>query len=361
MKTTTTKSKNTPVADVNVSYIEETLKLFESEEMRQHVRDEACKWSWPSEDCAEIIFKAPVPLETKLSLLKLILKQSGLSDDDERLMYDPATLGRQILTALKGRDNCPGGTVFRVTFRISENYTAKSGDQRIAYGWREKICSTFNEALEYIKSRKAGNADRGIRIEEKGFDCDEVYCVDKLLPPEYRSKAYLRWLLNSDGDILYFDYPCFDESLNIEIPGILNLLPFTFKPGDIIIGDCRPFADVKRVLALDEGIHETCMFINEEGHVDVGLIYSNDFLSNPMKNYVPGLFRAKLYDGELTEVETPLGIVSSAIKDNPKLGDDIYRYVERCKGLTDDDEANRKLGLTNKGVLWAQLKNEFNL
>jgi len=352
-------AKNDSSVDVEPCYIDETLKLIESEDVRKKFR--APERTLQEEDYAELIFKAPIPLEQKLPLLKLIMDQSRLDDDESRFEYDPAALIRQINATLKGRYNAPDGTVFRVIFRITESYTTMSEEQRIRHEWREKYCSTFDAAVEYIKHRKSNPDENGMYTKEEGSDCDDVYYIDKLLPLEYKSKVFLRWFLNSDGDILYFDYPAFDKSLNTENHSVLLSscgYELPYKAGDIVIADCRPFADVKRVVVLDDDPYCLCMFINEDGNVDVGDLESNEFVRNPRKNYVHMLYRAKLYDGELTEAETPLGVVSNAVKANPELGYDIYKYVQRFRG---QDELSRSFGLKHNGVLWPQLKKAFGV
>jgi len=353
MKTKTVSNKDVPVTEVEKTYIEETFKLFESEEMREHLRKVSVDWY--EEDFVEVIFKAPVPLEMKLSLIKKILKQSDYDPENEKIPFGPLVTCRQIHSALKGRYNHPDGTVFRVVYRVNDSYS----------GWREKFCSTFDEAVEYIKGRKTNAEEKGIPAEEEGFDYDDIYSIEKLLPREYSSKVYLRWILNNNGDVLYFDYPHFDGSMDIEIPGRLPTSN-PFKPGDIIIADCRPFAEEKKVLIFDSGskvpsdyfYSPTCLFINENGNIDAGYFSNNEFLKNPMKTHVSVLYRAKTYSGELTKTEGPLGRVSRAIRKRPKLGQDIYRYLIECR---ERDKVIPSIFRSIRGVSWELLKKEFGL
>ena len=354
MKKESVTTKSNTVAELETNYIEEALKLFECKDIREHLRGLISECGWEVEDFAEMVFKAPIPLEKKLTMLKLMTP----NNDDERLIHDPATLGRQIIVALKGRYNGPDGAIFRVLFRISHNY-----EDKIYHCWREKICMTFDEAVEYIKRRKAHETEEGTWTDKEGFDSNDVYCIDKLLPRDYKSKVYLRWLLNSDGDILYYDYLSYNKSENIEIPGILRF-PVPFKVGDIVVADCRPFAEEKRVLILDNNkpidyyFSENCMYITRDGKIDSGLFKANMFLDDPLKTYVSVLYRAKKYEGELSESEAPLGIISKAIKDNPKLGQDIHKYVEKHRGCIDKVPG---WGNIPKGVQWEQLEKEFSL
>ena len=119
-----------------------------------------------------------------------------------------------------------------------------------------------------------------------------------------------------------------------EIPGRLNL-PIPFTPGDIVIADCRPFGDMKKVLILEnndtfnfvDGDGVTCLFLNDSNNIDVGLFKANEFLTYPDLTHVSAQYRARLYTGELSEPESILKIIGEVVKVNPELGPVIFRRL----------------------------------
>ena len=218
-----TKTKVNAVPVNQTDYITEALKLIESNEMREHL------FEWlvsgyvrqPVDICAEIVYKAPVPTEHKLSVFKLLMKY-------ERNMSTGAMYLNELRRELSGRRN--------------------------------------------------------------------------------------------DDDF--------------EIPGRLNL-PTPFAPGDIVVADCRPFWDKKIVLILEnndafdfvDGDGVTCLFLNDSNDIDVGYFKSNEFLTYPDLTHVSVLYRAKRYMGELSEPESILKVIGKAVKDNPELGNIIFRRL----------------------------------
>jgi hypothetical protein len=172
--------------------------------------------------------------------------------------------------------------------------------------------------------------------------------------------------LNESGEILYSEY------FSDQTPGILNL-PIPFAPGDIVMTDCRPFGHEQKVLILEnsdtfdfvDGYGVTCLFVNMYGNIDGGCFKANAFSPNSEDRYVSGLYRAKTFTGELTEDEAPLEVIRKAIKDNPKLGRDLCRYVEgikaRTKILSDfpGEFGDFFSNLKYTGVPLKQLKKEF--
>ncbi|MCL1904477.1 MAG: hypothetical protein FWF94_08720 [Oscillospiraceae bacterium] len=40
-----------------------------------------------------------------------------------------------------------------------------------------------------------------------------------------------------------------------------------------------------------------------------------------------GLYRAAIYEGELSESEQPFAVISTALKNNPDLGGEIWDYI----------------------------------
>jgi hypothetical protein len=76
------------------TYLEETLKFIESEEMRDYLRTnlELIWGDYMGKTCAEIVAYAPAPLEEKIPALELIAEQAEY--DTERKYSNPAKFAK---------------------------------------------------------------------------------------------------------------------------------------------------------------------------------------------------------------------------------------------------------------------------
>ena len=177
------------------------------------------------------------------------------------------------------------------------------------------------------------------------------------------------WFLDDAGEILYYEFS--DEPTHRKpfvIPGRLSYT-VPFQPGDIIATDCSPFAEQKKVLILEnndtldsvDGQGVTCLFINDDNKIDVGYFKLNEFLRYPRHTYVSALYRAKLFDGELTEAEAPLGIISTAVKGSPKLEREIFVYVSQRKLSFAIASGDNYKAEDFSGFSWKALQRSFNL
>ena len=92
------------------TYLEETLKFIESEEIRDFLRTHPDKMDW--ELCTQVVSRAPAPLEQKITALELIAKQTGrILELNER--GNPALQAWCSRAALVERhNNVPLGAVF---------------------------------------------------------------------------------------------------------------------------------------------------------------------------------------------------------------------------------------------------------
>ena len=86
------------------TYIEETLKFIESDEMRDYLRTRL-DWFGPEwfgrAKCTQVVSFAPAPLERKIPVLKLIAKQTEY--DSEHDYYAPSKLAECAQMALDER------------------------------------------------------------------------------------------------------------------------------------------------------------------------------------------------------------------------------------------------------------------
>lgn len=332
-----------------LSYLDETLKFIESEEMREHLRkcfsQSTHDW-WRT--CAEIVALAPAPIEKKIPVLNLIAEQT-VYDPEWDYQY-PLKLAKSARTALNERYDNPPGTVFWLR---DWHYS----DEGCYFG--DAFFYDFDAAVRYI----------GEQQKECGDPDDPNYLshsIDKYISGENGIMVeYCQWILNLSGEIWYFDYgnskfepEDWEELLDYGGNGLY--LPVPFKPGDIVMADCRPFAKEKRVVILEIGDDDCCglqcLFMRPNGKMSVGAFKHNSFLRGLDENsHISGLYRVALWTLELPEEEAPLAAISAAVKANTALGSDIWGYVVEHKTYDKDDENDVP------GAVWAELKESYGL
>jgi len=314
-------------------YMEETLKFIESEEMREHLKIELPKLDWfRGNDYAEIVAFAPAPIERKILVLELIVQKAKC---DTEMLHNPAKLLESMHTALNERYNCTQGTVFSV----------QSCGEGI-----DSICTNFDAVLQYLCEFESDESDPDPRNRT-------WYQVEKWLPNDdgiMKDACY--WILNAKGEIWYFGYysefkPADWENIHDCIGAGLNL-PIPFCSGDIVIADCRPFADITHVLIVDIGDNidccsVQCMYLLPDGKLDMNAFKHNHFLCRDEKSPISGLYRATKFSGELEKSESILGIISDAIKNRPSLANEIMDFMFRSEH--------------SEGVSWEVLQNKFEL
>lgn len=336
------------------TYFEETLKFIESEEMRDYLRTRAdwlCSGERSRIICSEIVSRAPATLERKIPVLELIAEQT--EDNPEWDYQNPAKLAKAARTALAERyDTIPPGTVFLLR---DWHYSEPAHHEY-------ELFTDFDAAARDIAEYE------GVLEESPHNDRSMAsYTIEKYIPGEDGKMAeYCQWILNSSGEIWYFDYEHDfkpeDWKKLYDYIGDLRL-PLPFQPGDIILADCRPFAREKRVLFMgcdgdeDDCCAAQCLFILPNGRISIGAFNHNAFLSplDDENSHVSGHYRAALYDGELSEHEAPLAVIGTALKSNPALFKDIHTYIIK------HDIESHKSGLECRGAEWEQLKNAFGL
>ena len=331
----------------NISTIMETLKLVEPGVMGN------CLFKWlmnsgPNliERCADIILHAPAPLEQKLQVLKqLELKEhaNGVRHAlNERYKH-------------RGDNKNPPGTVYRL----------------IMYDHPEGTCKVFNsydDAVDYIQRTRTHFVSDEKKLVNHEHGRTDI--IEKWVTVGGDEKLYVYWFLDDARDVLYYDYSTdAKQRVPAAIPGRLNFC-VPFKPGDIVATDCRPFAKEHKVVILEnadtldsvDASNVTCLFINDNNGIDVGYFKANDFLGKPESTYVSVMYRATTYTGELAKSETPLGVISSAVKNDATLGNKIFAFLvgqraSTTNGRYDGDTQPHKY----YGTDWKLLQAEFGL
>jgi hypothetical protein len=329
-----------------MNYLDETLKLIESEEMRKHLR--TSDWAFAGrEGYTAIVTNAPAPLEKKIPVLDLIAEQTESNPEDEN-EFDPAKMATAARTALDERyNNNPPGTVFMVNrYFCHEHYEGEN-----------TLFTTYDAAFRFIKETE----------ETDGEEYSECiwYQIDKWIPAEDgKMEEAFGWTLNAADEIWYFDnrldYNPAEEGFYCIIGDnyILTTLTVPFQPGDIILADCRPFAEERRVLILEilndggDCCGVQCLFTLPDGRLDTGAFKHNSFLRCPEETRLNVLYRATRWHGELPEDEAALGVIGAAVKARPELGREIQEYIRECRGK----EERRA-----QGVAWEWVKSYFKL
>lgn len=319
-------------------HIKESLKFIESEEMRDYLRENTGLLnSW---DCTRIVTFAPAPIERKIPVLDLIAEQSGYDGN----FYNPAKIAAECRTALAERYDNPPGTIFwlRAWSRHEEYFY---------YG--DIFFTDFDAAVCYLKEQQK-------ELDDPNTACCFSHSIEKYIPGENGAmKEYCEWMLDRSGEIWYFDYGSAIGSKFApkgwdalwDYGGDSLYLPVPFKPGDIILADCRPFAKERHVLITDVGDNHDCcsvqcLYLLPNGKLNIAAFKHNGFFWGTEENsHISGLYRASLWHGELSEDEAPLCVVSAALKANPLLGDGLQAFIMKDRA--------------DWGVTWEQLKNEF--
>ena len=366
-KTNATRTKNNVPTGAETNYIEETLKFVESEEMREHLH----KWLTSGsvrnviDLCAEIVVHAPVHIERKLPILKLLMenatKDCDLSNDNisgdivwefEEAIYE------QHWYYEDGQDN-PAGTMYKLRM-----YGVSHGE--------EKDFQFFDEATQHLHSsiqQNTSNSNETSCI--KNLKQDGVHVIEKWVPDSRESgiKLWIKWFLNNAGDILYFYMPSTNNDILCAVPGRPKYM-VPFQPGDIVTTDCSPFGMEKKVLILEnndtfdsvnsDGV--TCLFLNDSNNIEIGYFKSNEFLNNPELTHVSALYRAKTYTGELSESEAPLKVIGAVIKDIPEIGRKIFRHLHIFRiPMSAFPRDIGSIEYNRYGVSWKFFKKEFGL
>jgi len=231
-----------------------------------------------------------------------------------------------------------------------------------------KIVNTYDEAIGYIKKNRMYTVpeDKTLVNHEHG----RTDIIEKWITICGEFSIFVYWFLDEAKNVLYYDFSTkAKQRIPIAIPGRLGF-PVPFKPGDIVMTDCRPFAKERKVVILEntdtlsfvDGNSVTCLFVNDYNNISVGYFKSNEFLHKPESTYVSSMYRSSTYEGELAKAESPLGVISEAIKKNASLGNRLFGFLVRHRisllsSRYEDDPVVGKYF----GTDWSVIQKEFGL
>lgn len=135
------------------SYLEESLSLIESKEMRDYLRVELPKFKSISMFCADIVAYAPAPIERKLPVLEQIVQEAEplLAYDGKPFTIHASRFVQSCRTALAERYSGPEGTVFWLK--------ASSYDDDGSCVFDNTFFSKFDAAIRYLEQLAEENPD----------------------------------------------------------------------------------------------------------------------------------------------------------------------------------------------------------
>ena len=346
-----------------MSYIEETLKLIASDEMREHLH----KWKHKlhREDYIDIVQQAPICLEQKIQILDLIAKQTkdDAANPIDTEHHNPSLIAKYARRALDELHNNSSGDVF-----LLERYCY---DEENIHA--RELFTTFEAIKNHIQKVAGG--------QETSKDGGLWFRLEKWLPhKDGNMKHFMYWYLSNKGEVLYYGYPLhsmYDSDYYMELCTSFAsnatsgdmVLTTPFKTGDIIIAVCSPFVKPTKVLIFDifhigddtePAYSDFVRFIGitPKGKIDDNSLEHTRFYNGSCFSL---LYRATVYDGELDETEAPLGVINKAIKENPKLVDEIKAYMRSLSDPASEKARLAKESSDYDGVEWEDLKNKFGL
>ena len=134
-----------------------------------------------------------------------------------------------------------------------------------------------------------------------------------------------------NGEIWYARDLEKDEGRSFDDSQDLNL-PVPFEIGDIITIDCRPFVPVKHAVILEKGDNwgccgVQCVWIAENGKIRTGALKHSTLFDDKSFIRVSPLYRAEVFDGELPQMEQPLGEISKFAYRDEEKGRNFGKYM----------------------------------
>ena len=110
-------------------------------------------------------------------------------------------------------------------------------------------------------------------------------------------------------------------------------IPTPFKVGDILTIDCRPFAELRKVLVIEIGDNRDCcclqgLYIDNQGEIHIGAIKHNSvFREYECIPQISSLYKAEISKDELSENDKPLQIMSEYLNGDEEKGKRLWEYA----------------------------------
>jgi hypothetical protein len=333
--------------------LEEALRFIESDEMRNYLERDCLRGAnpWWSNYTCLIIANSPAPLEDKINALENLVRAGYNKKYCSERHKDPGKVADAGRFALEETQNSPSGAIFILTecFRNSNSFPRYSN----------LVDEEITPFTSFDAARNFSIANRNAYDTPNDIDDRRWFYVDKWIPADESSMINtLRWTLSPTSDIWFFDVLATSDEVKRRMGDYNSIfsiytdgpsLPVPFEPGDIITIDCRPFLDVFHAVIADLGDNRDCcavqiFYMGVGGKINTHALKHDMATSNLVfdmyTHFFSALYRASIFIGELPKRETPLAILSKAIKKEPSFLD---RYWEA-------------FGDRTSGVRWKELK-----
>lgn len=299
-------------------YIEAIEKYIKSEQMREYLvknADILQKWQ-----IIDLICGARADLKEKYNSLK---KLSERETDEEKGERNSATSAAgNAKNALEGLAVKPG----EVFLNMEYGYDRDIKDEKI-YGATphfslEPIMKYINEEYSELDDEEKENATYWYKLEK--YVPGTIDDLD--LPYKYTIAPCGEFWFTDNVNFDHIDFAS-SQDLNLPVP---------FEVGDIITIDCCPFAPVKRAVILEVGDNwgccaVQCAWITDGGGVRIGALKHSTLFDDKSYIEVSSLYRAEVYDGELSEKDACLKDISKYVYRNEEKGKALWQFIFEAK------------------------------
>lgn len=305
------------------------LDLFQSQEMKKYIDENFDDLS--SFQINSIICGAREPLENKLSILSELKATDEIYENSYNAINNALCqleLKENEIFILKGqgidKEDLNDKEISPKTYECFPynnyekviEYIKESCCQLFEYNTFEELCDWF--VLEKWTLSETGIYEKIINyyISLKGDIW--FYKFDYDYKKKYKKNP------NKSQVLKKLDVCSDSEDLNIPTP---------FKVGDILTIDCRPFAELRKVLVVESGDNRDCcslqgLYIDNQGEIHIGAVKHNSIFRE--YEYIPmisSLYKAEFSEDELSERDKPLQIISEYLNSDEEKGKHLWEYV----------------------------------
>ena len=305
------------------------LDLFQSVEMKKYIDDNFDNLT--SYQINDIICGSRISLEDKLEILNELKETDKIYENSYNAI-------KYALSHLKLKDN----EIFILKANGIDDENLKN--EKITYSvYEHSPFNCYDKAITYIKESCCQ------LFEYNTFEelCDWFVLEKWTLSESGFYEKIINYYITLKGDIWFykFDYDYKkkyeknpDKSLLLEKldvcshSGDLNL-PTPFKVGDILTIDCRPFAELRKVLVVEIGDNRDCcclqgLYIDNQDEIHIGAIKHNSvFREYECIPKISSLYKAKISEDELSERDKALQIISEYLNGNEEKGKQLWEYA----------------------------------
>lgn len=305
-------------------YIDSINKFIESVQMKKYLVENVDilqKWQ-----IIDLICGARASLTDKYEMLKKLSEKETDEDKEER---NSATSAAKNAKSALEELVLNSGEVF-LKMECGYDYEIK---EKKLYG--AEPCFSLEPVMRYI------NEEYTELEEDEKKDAVYWYELEKYVPDDVEkldnSYAYT---IAPNGEIWfvekeYLRYGDFASSQDLN-------LPVPFEIGDIITIDCRPFAPLKHAVIVKIGDNwgccsVQCMWVDNDGDIYGGALKHSSVFDDKTFILVSPLYRAEVYEGELSEKEACLKDISKHVYRDEEKGRALWMYSyenEKSNGMS---------------------------